>query len=131
MPQQTNIKPRAFISHAARESKPVVRQLEKKLRADDAKVWVDHLVVRVMTLFARTVSIHFSVFVSLKNFTHHLFACIFQNSLAYNGPHLRVRVWLLRLILLRRQIKFWRCCHVHVHLRSWFRPYNCPLLLFK
>ncbi len=45
MSQSKNNKPKVFISHAW-ENKPVVRQLEERLRAAGAEVWVDHVGIR-------------------------------------------------------------------------------------
>lgn len=45
MSQSKNNKPKVFISHAW-ENKPVVRQLEERLRAAGADVWVDHVGIR-------------------------------------------------------------------------------------
>lgn len=45
MSQLKNTKPKVFISHAW-ENKPVVRQLEERLRAAGAEVWVDHVGIR-------------------------------------------------------------------------------------
>ena len=45
MSQSKNNKPKVFISHAW-EDKAVVRQLEERLRAAGAEVWVDHVGIR-------------------------------------------------------------------------------------